>query len=122
MVFSAQVEQSQHCKDVIMERSQEGHVPIAPVFDDVRNFHLNHLSTEKRQLVSGVVAGFPCQAHIPITLQDGRISHCVSFLMFFSAVVTGNQQSGSENWVGPRSHMPTERGLPDWQRNRRVES
>lgn len=51
------VERDSYCREILLRRQEEGHLPAFPIWDDVRTFD----GKPWRGVVDIVAAGFPCQ-------------------------------------------------------------
>ena len=57
------VEFNDYCQRVIRQRIDDGILPIAPIFGDVREFLQSGAAREYRGFAQVVTGGFPCQPH-----------------------------------------------------------
>ena len=55
------VEWDKYCQQVIAARIADGHLPVAPIFGDVREFILSGAADQYRGFADVVSGGFPCQ-------------------------------------------------------------
>lgn len=55
------VEWNEYCQRVIAARIQDGYLPVAPIFTDVREFVQSGAAEQYRGIADVVTAGFPCQ-------------------------------------------------------------
>ncbi len=55
------VEWDKYCQQIIAARIADGHLPVAPIFGDVREFILSGAADQYRGFADVVSGGFPCQ-------------------------------------------------------------
>jgi len=63
------VEIDEYCQKVIRQRIEDGCIPKAPIFTDIRSFTREGYARRYRGMVDIVTAGFPCQ---PFSLSGKR--------------------------------------------------
>jgi len=68
------VEWNSYCQQVIAARINDGFLPVAPIFTDVREFVQSGAARQYRGIADVVSAGFPCQPYSATGKQQGHKS------------------------------------------------
>lgn len=66
------VENDDYCQRVLAQRIQDGFIPEAPIFGDIRAFIREGYADSYQGMVDVVTAGFPCQPFSVIGKQEGE--------------------------------------------------